>query len=244
MDERPRGGARAHSASTSRRASPTGGAPAGSPRTSPSATAVTRARPSPPSNTRRPRRRRFSSAPASRPRTIRCATARTNLFRKFRRHTCQNKPQSSRRSWPSRQHQPSTRGRKARVRPVACPSVSILTDATRLTQMQAGRIDLKAEIREPALTCSLAGQHGESEAELLGQRRDLAHERHRPAQRALFRRHHLRRPSHRQRSLHDGNPLRQRQTQDLGQRTASPASTSPSPTAKPPKTIRSRSASN
>src|SRR5262245_9203823 len=29
----------------------------------------------------------------------------------------------------------------------ACPSVTILADATRLTQMQNGRIDLKAEIR-------------------------------------------------------------------------------------------------
>ena len=51
---------------------------------------------------------------------------------------------------------------KARTN-VSCPSVSILTDATRLTQMQAGRIDLKAEIREPALTCSLAGQTTKSQ---------------------------------------------------------------------------------
>lgn len=39
----------------------------------------------------------------------------------------------------------------------SCPSVSILMDAVRITQMKAGRIDMKAEIREPALTCSLAG---------------------------------------------------------------------------------------
>ena len=43
-----------------------------------------------------------------------------------------------------------------------CPSVSILTDATRLTQMQNGRIDLKAEIRTPALSCSLTGDKAKS----------------------------------------------------------------------------------
>jgi hypothetical protein len=47
---------------------------------------------------------------------------------------------------------------KPRAKPSPCPSVSILSDATRITQMQSGRIDLKAEIREPALSCSLAGQ--------------------------------------------------------------------------------------
>ena len=45
---------------------------------------------------------------------------------------------------------------QARAKPQACPSVSILADATRLTQMQAGHIDLKAEIREPELTCAVA----------------------------------------------------------------------------------------
>ena len=45
---------------------------------------------------------------------------------------------------------------KPRIKPAACPSISILSDATRLTQLQAGRIDLKAEIRRPKLSCSLA----------------------------------------------------------------------------------------
>jgi hypothetical protein len=44
----------------------------------------------------------------------------------------------------------------ARSKPVSCPSVSILMDAVRITQMKAGRIDMKAEIREPTLSCSLA----------------------------------------------------------------------------------------
>ena len=51
---------------------------------------------------------------------------------------------------------------QARAKAADCPSVSILTDATRLTQMQNGRIDLKAEIREPALSCSVAGQKAKS----------------------------------------------------------------------------------
>ena len=42
---------------------------------------------------------------------------------------------------------------QARAKPQSCPSVSILPDAIRLTQMDAGRIDLKAEIREPQLNC-------------------------------------------------------------------------------------------
>ena len=45
---------------------------------------------------------------------------------------------------------------QVRAKPQACPSVNVLTDATRLTQMQAGHIDLKAEIREPELTCAVA----------------------------------------------------------------------------------------
>ncbi len=51
---------------------------------------------------------------------------------------------------------------QARVKTASCPSISILTDATRLTQMQSGRIDLKAEIREPALSCTVAGNKAKS----------------------------------------------------------------------------------
>ena len=51
---------------------------------------------------------------------------------------------------------------QARAKPVACPAISILTEATRVTQMQNGRIDLKAEIREPALTCTVAKGNAKS----------------------------------------------------------------------------------
>ena len=44
----------------------------------------------------------------------------------------------------------------AQARPV-CPSISILADATRVTVMQSGKIDLKAEIRTPELGCTVAG---------------------------------------------------------------------------------------
>jgi hypothetical protein len=37
-----------------------------------------------------------------------------------------------------------------------CPAVSILGDATRVTVMEQGKIDLKAEILTPALGCTLA----------------------------------------------------------------------------------------
>jgi len=37
-----------------------------------------------------------------------------------------------------------------------CPSVSILGDATRVTVMEQGKIDMKAEILTPALGCTLA----------------------------------------------------------------------------------------
>ena len=46
---------------------------------------------------------------------------------------------------------------QARVAGEHCPSISILGDATRITQMNAGKIDLKAEIRDPALSCSVTG---------------------------------------------------------------------------------------
>jgi hypothetical protein len=45
---------------------------------------------------------------------------------------------------------------QARAKGPVCPAVSVLKDATRVTQMENGRIDLKAEIREPALSCSVA----------------------------------------------------------------------------------------
>lgn len=51
---------------------------------------------------------------------------------------------------------------KARVPASACPSVSILPDAMRITQLKAGRIDLKAEIRDPAIACSVAGGKAKS----------------------------------------------------------------------------------
>lgn len=53
---------------------------------------------------------------------------------------------------------------QARVNPVACPAINVLEEATRLTQMDAGRIDLKAEIREPELACTIAG--GTAKAQL------------------------------------------------------------------------------
>ena len=46
---------------------------------------------------------------------------------------------------------------QARVPAERCPAISILGDATRITQMAAGKIDLKAEISEPTLACSVAG---------------------------------------------------------------------------------------
>lgn len=51
---------------------------------------------------------------------------------------------------------------KPQARAKACPSVTVLADATRLTQMQNGRIDLKAEIRSPALTCSVLAGNAKS----------------------------------------------------------------------------------
>ena len=46
---------------------------------------------------------------------------------------------------------------QARVPAERCPSINILTDATRITQMAGDKIDLKAEIRDPALSCSVTG---------------------------------------------------------------------------------------
>jgi hypothetical protein len=46
---------------------------------------------------------------------------------------------------------------QARVAAQKCPSINILTDATRITQMAGEKIDLKAEIRDPALSCAVTG---------------------------------------------------------------------------------------
>jgi hypothetical protein len=46
---------------------------------------------------------------------------------------------------------------QARVPAERCPSISILGDATRITQMAGGKIDLKAEIRDPSLSCTVEG---------------------------------------------------------------------------------------
>lgn len=45
---------------------------------------------------------------------------------------------------------------------VSCPSISILGDATRVTVLDEGRIDLKAEIRTPSLGCTVAGSTARS----------------------------------------------------------------------------------
>ncbi len=45
----------------------------------------------------------------------------------------------------------------AQAKPQPCPSISILADATRVTVLQSGKIDLKAEIRTPELGCTVAG---------------------------------------------------------------------------------------
>lgn len=52
---------------------------------------------------------------------------------------------------------------QARASAAACPSVNVLTDATRITQLQDGRIDLKAEIREPEIACNVAGENAKSQ---------------------------------------------------------------------------------
>ena len=51
---------------------------------------------------------------------------------------------------------------QARVAGPSCPSISILSDATRITQMKNGRIDLKAEIREPEIACTVANGKAKS----------------------------------------------------------------------------------
>jgi hypothetical protein len=44
----------------------------------------------------------------------------------------------------------------AAAKPATCPAINVLADAVRITQLQNGRIDLKAEIRKPALDCTVA----------------------------------------------------------------------------------------
>jgi hypothetical protein len=51
---------------------------------------------------------------------------------------------------------------QARAKGIECPSVNILPEAIRITQMSNGRADLKAEIREPALACSVASGKAKS----------------------------------------------------------------------------------
>jgi len=44
---------------------------------------------------------------------------------------------------------------KSKARPTsACPSINVLGDATRITQFDKGDIDLKAEIRDPEISCT------------------------------------------------------------------------------------------
>ena len=54
---------------------------------------------------------------------------------------------------------------QARASAAACPVVTILTDATRITQMANGRIELKAEIREPEIACTVANGKAKSKLE-------------------------------------------------------------------------------
>lgn len=51
---------------------------------------------------------------------------------------------------------------QARAKGAACPSINILPDAIRITQMSSGRVDLKAEIREPAIACTVGGGKAKS----------------------------------------------------------------------------------
>jgi hypothetical protein len=51
---------------------------------------------------------------------------------------------------------------QARAKGAECPSINILPDAIRITQMSSGRVDLKAEIREPAIACTVAGGKAKS----------------------------------------------------------------------------------
>jgi len=51
---------------------------------------------------------------------------------------------------------------QARVKGGSCPSINVLTDATRITQFANGAIDLKAEIRDPEIACTFVGGKAQS----------------------------------------------------------------------------------
>jgi hypothetical protein len=50
-----------------------------------------------------------------------------------------------------------------RVKASACPSINVLTEATRITKFENGKIDLKAEIRDPEIGCTFAGKTAKSQ---------------------------------------------------------------------------------
>ena len=52
---------------------------------------------------------------------------------------------------------------QSRVKPATCPSINVLEEATRITLMQDGKIDLKAEIRDPAIACTVAAGTAKSQ---------------------------------------------------------------------------------
>lgn len=49
-----------------------------------------------------------------------------------------------------------------RVGASSCPSVNVLTEATRITKFESGKIDLKAEIRDPEIGCTFTGKTAKS----------------------------------------------------------------------------------
>jgi hypothetical protein len=51
---------------------------------------------------------------------------------------------------------------KSQARVGACPSISILGDATRLAVMKAGEVDFAAEIKKPTLDCRVSGATAKS----------------------------------------------------------------------------------
>ena len=51
---------------------------------------------------------------------------------------------------------------KTQARVGACPSISVLADATRLAVMQSGQVDFAAEIRMPELDCKVANATAKS----------------------------------------------------------------------------------
>jgi hypothetical protein len=57
---------------------------------------------------------------------------------------------------------PAVAKSQARAKGVECPSINILPEAVRITQLANGKADLKAEIREPAIACTVAGGKAKS----------------------------------------------------------------------------------